>query len=354
MGKIERIAPGHVRVVSSTRLFGFLFGSAGIGLAAGAVALLLHHGEPAVVAAFGVMSLLFLYVGLQPAWDRIALEIRPGSIDFERRARGSRQHRMLPREILLRVRCERVVRQGDKGSRVRYPVSLVFDAARLPDGLPETLAIRDFVKETQARSEAEALARDLDLTLEDAIGSEPVLRAPDELDARVRRKGDPGPPPSGLGVRWADGPADLEIASGTPAGRMLLVGLALASTAMSVAGLTFVFGFSGAGEMPVPVLAVAGGVELVFVAVLLSTAWLQHWRLSVCAGRLALEHRLGPLTVSRVSLAVEQIEGVRAERTGPLGSGVAILSDARILRIPQLRPEAAEWLRCWVAAYAGE
>jgi len=352
MGRVERLAPGHVRVVSSTRLFGFLFGGAGIALAAGAVAAGLHQPEPGLVAALAAMSLLFLAVGFLPAWDRIVLEIRPGSIEFERRSRRKREHGTVPREALLRVRSDRVVRRGNDHSEVRYPLSLVFDPARVPQAIPAELAVREFRDEARARAEAEALARDLVLPLEDAIGREPVLRPPDALDARVAREDDPGPPPPGLGIHRAGGPAELEVTSGTPRGRALLVGVAIASLSTSAAGLAFMAGLGG--SRPIAVLAAFAGVELVFVAMLLSTAWLQHWRLSAAMGCLELERRLGPVTVSRKRVPLMKIEGVRAAASGPLGSGLTILSDARILRIPQLRSEAVEWLRCWVAFQAGE
>lgn len=353
LGKVTRVAPGHIRVVSSTRLFGFVFGVAGVGLGAGAVAALLHHQPLVPVALLGVMSLLFLSVGLLPAWDRIALEIRPDSIEFERRARRSRERGMLPRQALLRVRSDRVVRQANNRSSVRYPVSLVFDAALVPEGIPATLAIREFSDETKARAEAETLARDLSLPLEDAVGRDPVVRAPEALDARIQREADPGPPPPGLGVRCAGHPAELWIASGTPSGRMLLVGMAIVSTGMSLGGLAFMAGLVGSGSIPILGLALFGGVDLAFVAALLGTAWLQQSQLSVRRGELTLRRRLGPLTVLRASIPLEQIEGVRVEPARPLGTSLAVLSDAGILRVPQLRPEAADWLRRWVASRTG-
>lgn len=354
MGRIERIAPGHVRVISSTRLFGFLFGGAGVALAAGAAAAGLHHREPGLVAVLAGMSVLFLAVGFLPAWDRIVLEIRPGSIEFERRSRRAREHAMVPREALLRVRSDRVVRRGNDHSQVRYPLSLVFDPARVPGGLPEELAIRDFADEARARREAEALARALDLPLEDSIGRDSVLRSPDALDARVAREADPGPPPPGLGIRREVGAEEIEVRSGTPRGRMLLLAVAVASLSSSAVGLAFMAGLAGAGGMPLAILAGFAGVELVFVAVLLATAWLQRSRLSVATGSLELERRLGPAIVSRKRLSLARVEAVRLESPGPLGSGLAVLSDAGILRIPHLRPEAAEWLRRWVASRAGE
>jgi len=360
MGRVVRIDPGHVRVISSTRIYALVFGGAGLGLGVGAVEALLHHQKLPLVAVLAVMSLLFLAVGLLPAWDRISLEIRPGGIDYERRARGGRQQGSLPREALLRLRCKRVVYQSSKGgSSIRYPVSFVFDPGCLPAGMPAELPIRQFARETQARAEAESLARDLDLPLEDAIGGEPVLRAPDAFDTRVAREGDPGMPPPGLGLSPAPGLAGLagvEIRSGTPNGRRLLVAMAVISLATSVAGLGFLLGFSNANggpSLPSPALALVIGMELVLCAVLLGTAWLQRFRLSVEMGRLTLERRVGPLRVSRTSLPLEQIEALRVAAAGPLGSGLAIVSDARILRIPQLRPEAAAWLRRWVASRAG-
>jgi len=353
MGRVERIAPGHVRVTSSTWLFGLLFGGAGIVLAVGAGAAGLHHREPELVSVLAGMSLLFLAVGWLPAWDRVVLEIRPSSIEFERRSRRSRQHGILPREALLRVRSDRVVRRSNDHSQVCYPLSLVFDPAQTPEGLPAELAIRDFRDEARARTEAEALARDLDLPLEDSIGRDSVLRAPDALDARLAREADPGPPPPGLDIRRVGGPEALEVRSGTPRGRMLLVAVAVASVSSSAVGLAFLAGLSGSGGMPVAILAGFAGVELVFVTALLSTAWLQRSRLRLATGSLQLERHLGPAILSRKRLPLVQIEGVRVGSPGPLGSGLAILSDARILRIPHLRAEAAEWLRRWVASRAG-
>ena len=321
---------------------------------------LLHHQKPILVAVLAVMSLLFLAVGVLPAWDRILLEIRPGGIDYERRARGVRQQGHLPRDVLQRLRCKRVVYQSSKGgSSTRYPVSLVFDPARLPEGLPAELSVREFARETQARSEAESLARDLDLPLEDAIGGEPVLRAPDALDTRVAREDDPGMPPPGLGVGITPalaGTPGLAVRSGTPAGRRLLVAVAVLSLSTTAAGLVFLVGFgssAGGPPLPFPALILLVGGELAFLLVFLSTAWLQRFRLSVETGHLTLERYVGPLRVSRASLPAEQIESLRIGAAGPFGSGLAIVSDARILRIPQLRPEAAAWLRRWLASRVG-
>ena len=352
-GRVVRVAPGHIRVTSSTRIYGWIFGGAGVLLAAGAAAAWSTGQELIPVLLLTGMAALFLAVGVLPAWDRISLEIRPEGIDYERRARGAHQRASLPASALQRIRSQKIVRRANNRSVVRYPVLLVFDPAERPEGLPEDLIVFESGSETQARREAEALARDLQLPLEDAVAGEPIVRAPDALDARLEREDDPGLPPPGLGLRPGRDLTGLEVRCGTPMGRTLLISAIVMSLVSSIAAFALLVGFASPDGLPLPVLAIWVLVEIGLAGVLLGIGWLQHYRLAVERDQVVLDRWLGPLRVSRSTLPVAQIEGVRADAAGPLGSGLSILSDDRILTIPHLRPEAAGWLRQWVASRAG-
>ena len=353
-GRHRVIAPGHVRVVTSTRLYGWVFGGAGLLLTAGCAAAVKGDAPWPAVGFFALLSAAFLGVGLLPPWDRIELEIRPDAIAATRSVRLRGAERVaLPRQSLRRVRVRRVVVMQDKGRSVRYPLDLVFDPLALPEGFPAELGVRFFGSELAARRAAEEIARALGAPFEDAVAEPPIVRPPEELDAPLHRENDPGLPPPGLGIDRLPAAAALEIRSGTPGSRALLTAVAMSSSVAVAVGVVVFYGMSGAAGLPWPALVGAGALELVFAGALLSRALLLRFGLEVSAGALHLRTRVGPLRGPRRALPTRAIEEVRIEGGGPVGHTVAIVSDERVLRIPYLSRDAAAWLRRWIAAHAG-
>ena len=295
-----------------------------------------------MLAALGVLAFLAVMGRFVFRHDRH--EIGPQGIRTLGRDAVARPDVRVDR-VRVDVSLRRPSGDGRGAARVDYEVELVLDEA----GRRDTLLVLSAPTEAVAREAAEEIAREMGWPFEDAVGDEPELREPDEIDRRAERKPEPtGEVPSGIRVlRHARGESlELEGLISPAQARLLpILGVGVASTTVLAAG--FVWHWMEP-TMAMVGIALMGLGDAVFLGILFGLRASRE-RVVVSSGLVERRVQAGPLRLPGRALDLRRVERVRIQTRIPLLRGCVLVSNDDTMRLGRgLDREGLRWLQGWL------